>query len=400
MLLPFIWFNTAFDLGPVSIQMLLRTVMLYEIFRLIKDDERSLTKVFIISTFLIWGKLDSLFFLVVPVVFIIFRTYRLKTSGIKNISLALGTLVVYAMGFLFALKVSQSNTENLIVQIQNMFWNIIPSNIMYSIFNLVYPNQAPIHWLFVGRLLLFVIVLISFLSMVFFLRDQSKWKSPKNSFEFICSATNIMLLICLCTVSNATAPWHTHLLFPSAFLTLILFLAGKRSGAIRFIAHFLRILTCTLVALILSTNYVIMTPDKENINPLLSESTANLIDSEIALFNPSTTKAVAFTNWGEYNRIFMRMNFSDPNLAQLWDVWPWFNDRDNKRSSDFLNWVTTDGPWKGYQQVLLIQNSYGTPGASTEIFQIRNVPSWRVVQIREVRSGESDFMKFIVWERK
>jgi hypothetical protein len=393
-LTPSLWLNSAFDFGPISIQFLLRTLLLIEVFRQLNNPERGFLRIFLYSALLIWGKLDSLFFLFFPLLIVAFNTLKIQKVRRKSGFWIYSNIILYLVSFGYALRISQSSSDNLISHAIHKITTIIPTNLIYSVFNIVYPNQAPSTWLILGRVFFFLTILLTVLNLAISLKRFLQTSKPMDLFYILCSLTTLGVIASVSLVSNATAPWHTFLIFPSAIIVTanMIDYFRKKFNAIKFALAPMVILSSVLV---LNMNVTFLKVPDSKINPLLSSTLVEEVDKRIEMHRIQKGNGIAFVNWGDYNRFLLTRKSADVVKSDLWDAWPWFDNNDKTKTTEFLNWVTVDGPWGAYNKILFVQSSLSAPGLKSSLIDSLEIEGWRVDKI-DTFSDENFFVNFVI----
>lgn len=393
-LTPSLWLNSAFDFGPISIQFLLRTLLLIEVFRQLNNPERGFLRIFLYSALLIWGKLDSLFFLFFPLLIVAINALKTQKIRKKSGFWMYANIILYLVSFGYALRISQSSSENLVSHAIHMITTIIPTNLIYSVFNIIYPNQAPSTWLILGRVFFFLTILLTVLNLAISLKRFLQTSKPIELFYILCSLTTLGVIASLSLVSNATAPWHTFSIFPSAIIVTanMIDYFRKKFNAIKFAVAPMVILS---LVLILNMNITFLKVQDSKISPLFSSTLVEEVDKRIEMYKIQKGDGIAFVNWGDYNRFLLTRKSADVVIPDLWDAWPWFDNNDKIKTTEFLNWVTVDGPWGAYNKILFVQSSLSAPGLKSSLIDSLEIEGWRVDKI-DTFSDENFFVNFVI----
>jgi hypothetical protein len=396
---PFIWFASAFDFGPSTFNFLLRTLFLISLSRWFLEGGVIGIKLFLCFELLIWGKLDSLFFLFFPLLAMLFMVVKQNVSSLRNRITVIFMFFSYVLGVLYALRVSNSNQSDLLNHFFKMLWHTIPRNLAFSNFNLVYPGQVLDSYVVFGRCLVVIFVAASILNVFhFFGTPKLNW-SPRSWVLLTVSSTTLITLLATCLVGNATAPWHTYLIFPSAFLSFVFWLEriSKVRSPLRISLVSALAVFCFTFSMIL--NFVFLTPKKSAVNPLFSEVSFKEVVRGVDNFHLNHDGALLFVNWGEYNRFVLQTNKSSVELHDVWDAWPWFNDGDAEETKRFLKWATNDGPLASYRKVLFVQNNYKTPGLNADIESVLDLSSGFISKTYAHNSEAGNQIIFTLWEK-
>jgi hypothetical protein len=206
-------------------------------------------------------------------------------------------------------------------------------------------------------------------------------------------------LLATCLVGNATASWHTYLIFPSAFLSIIFWLERVLNILSRFRVLLVSILAIFFVTFSILLNFVFLTPAKSKINPLLSETSLNKVADGIDHFHFNHDGAVLFVNWGEYNRYVLQNTRIPIELGSVWDAWPWFNEGNTEETKRLLKWATDEGPFATYKKILFVQNNYRTPGLRGDIDKSLDLSGWYISKTYSYKSEEGNQIIFTLWVR-
>lgn len=394
---PFVWLNSAFDFGPNSIQLLLRTILLAEIYRQLMNPERGFVRILIYSGLLIWGKLDSLFFLLFPIAILTFNALTFQKLSKKSRLGLYAVIVLYLGSFAYAINISEINSENIVSQVTQKIFITIPYNLIYSVMPILYPNQTPENLLIYGRIFLSLLIFLTIIQAISSFNRYLKLHDLKALFYFICSVATLGVIASISLVSNATAPWHTFAIFPSAILIIV-----KSINDLLQKMHFARIMFKILLVpsliLVLFLNLRFFQIEKSEISPRLSKKFIEMVDSRIKDFKIESGDAVAFVNWGDYNRVLLTRKTSDPIVSDLWDVWPWFDGERDIKIIDNLNWISSSGPWSRYSRILFIQSSRILPGMKSSIVQELELENWKMERVSTLISDGIN-LNFVLMEK-
>jgi len=186
-------------------------------------------------------------------------------------------------------------------------------------------------------------------------------------------------------------------MFPSVILLFanIINQILQKSHPIRFSLTGVMILPLVMA---LTFNLTFLKVDESKINPLLSTSLIREVDSRIRLYKIHSGDAIAFVNWGDYNRFLLTRKTSDEIIRDLWDVWPWFDNNDSAKTTEFLDWVTTDGPWSAYNKILFVQSSLSAPGLRSSLIETIQIEGWEIDKVNKF-SGEGNDVIFILLKK-
>ena len=305
----------------------------------------------------------------------------------------------YVLGILYALRVSSSSQSNLLNHFFEMLWQTIPRNLVFSNFSVVYPNQSLETYVVFGRCLLLIFVVSSVTNVFHFFTKLTLDQNPRSWVLHTVSSTTRVTILATCLVGNATAPWHTYLIFPSAFLSVIFWLERvlKVLSSFRFLL--VSILAIFCVTFSISLNFVFLTAKKSEINPLLSEVSLKEVIHGVDRFNLNHDGALLFVNWGEYNRFVLQNTGSSIDLGKVWDVWPWFNDADVEQTKRRLKWATDEGPLISFKKILFVQNNYKTPSLIGDINGALESRDWYISKTYSYKSEDANQIVFTLWER-
>ena len=396
---PFIWFASAFDFGPSTFNFLLRTLFLISLSRWFLESGAIGIKLFLYFELLIWGKLDSLFFLFFPLLAMLFMVVKQNFSSLRNRITLTFMFFTYFLGVLYALRVSNSNQSDLLNHFFQMLWQTIPRNLVFSNFNILYPGQILDSYVVFGRGLLVIFVVASMSNILYFFTKLRSNPSPRSWVLLTISSTTLVTLLATCLVGNATASWHTYLIFPSAFLSIIFWLERIFDILSHFRVVLVSILAIFFVTFSVLLNFVFLTPTKSRINPLLSEASLNKVANGIDSFHLNHDGALVFVNWGEYNRYVLQNTRIPIELGSVWDAWPWFNEGDIEETKRLLKLATDEGPFATYKKILFVQNNYRTPGLSGDIDKSLDLSGWYISKTSSYKSGEGNQIIFTLWVR-
>ena len=364
---PVVWTQFAFDLGPVSTQILLRSILLFSVLNDLRTSKICGKLTLFLSGLLIWGKLDGLWF-VAGLIFGQLAVLGWKTY-IRKFNLKSSLLILGFMGAgIYAFKVSQNQyATGIALDFNDKFLSQLPNDLINGISNLVIPSGTNnLKILSFPFLLLFLVSLIGpFIPPVF-------KESVTYRFFLFLRIQNIVIVVFYLITPRSTAPWHTVSFFPSSvalIATWVVLLNSRekiKSESVIYKNVSDKFLIPAIIFCIFAGGLVTYrdysTMNRGNLNPLFSKELAQAFN-EIPVGNKENSKLL-FTSWGLYNPIVMDNSFkSSFKFAKIIDAWPWFEGEIDENKINFFRWNLESGPLSKVSSFTLVEINPSNSGA-------------------------------------
>jgi hypothetical protein len=365
---PAVWTLIVFDLGPVSTQITVRSLLLLSVWNDIKKQQICSKSTLVLSALLIWGKLDGIWFVGGLIAGQLFALNWEKYKKAFNLN-ALLLISGCAFSGVTAYLISHSqNSMQLSVPIKTKLFSQGPTDLLSGITNLVVPNANSI-----SKLLSipFIVLFCAALLRIFNLKSVSE--SVLYQFYSLLRVLNLIILIFWIITPRATAPWHTNSFFPSSIAMICCWIALIRENNNSLLMKacskevFTKLISSTvsfsiLFSVVASTSSLIQLQSGK-LNPLFSENLA-VAFNRIQLSEKSN-HALIFSSWGIHGPVVMDNSFSKiPTSTQVIDAWPWFSGGVNEKSEDFFQWHLSEGKMSKYSTFTFVEINPSSLGSS------------------------------------
>jgi hypothetical protein len=360
LLQPLIWSLFVFDLGPVTTQVLLKTLIIVSVWSDLKSGRFFGPATTIFSILLVWGKLDGLWFVIG---LILARSLCLKRKDYKKLfSGYFITLIIFSsFGIKFAMDVRRyiPATNN-----QDFFSKVfvqLPRDLSNGVMSIVISNYKSI-----SGVASVPIMLLSLISLFSFFFNQSSKESLLFLFYRIIRLQLLITLSIFIYLPEATAPWHTVSILPSVQVLIFLwFLLIRKNLETSNKLLKLKGLIVLIAAIALITNSIvsltqIKSLNTENIKPLYSKSLADAFNQ----INPVTenSRAWVLTSWGLYNPLIMDDSFDHKTeITKVFDFWNPFEIKNEKKRNEYISWAMSKGPLAEFQNFTFVEYQEGNP---------------------------------------
>ena len=369
---PLVWTQFAFDLGPVSTQIFLRTLLLLSVLKDFKNRRICGKYTLLLSGLLIWGKLDGLWF-VAGLILGQLVAYGWRIYIRRVDAATIGLLLGFTGAGFYAYIVSQKqNASNIAIDLSDKFLSQIPNDLINGISTLVIPGGTGN-----SKILSLPLIFVYLVSLVGpFIHSKSK-ESTTHQFYLFLRIQNIVLIILYVITPRSTAPWHTVSLFPSAIALIatwgiIVFSHDNdKSGSGTYKKLLKNISVPVLIFCILSNGMATYrdysTIRGGEVNPLFSKELA-LAFNNIPMKEDKSSMLI-FTSWGLYNPVVMDNRFKSPfRFEQTIDGWPWFDGEIDADKISFFKWNLESGPMRRADHFTLVEINPSNLGSNGNLF--------------------------------
>lgn len=372
--LPIVWTNVLYDLGPVTIQLLVRTALLLSIFKDIKRGRFSSRITVALAVLLIWGKMDGIWFVSSAITgsFIIQILVQRKISFIKSATDYMYVVVV-TFTFVISMIVTKfQGADQFNIDIFMKLRGQIPTN--FSVGTLPIPYNVDFsRFLFFGQLLSPILIISAILTLVV-VRINTQTKLLEK-FIYLTAIQTLIIYIFIIITPRATAPWHTVSLMPSGLFPFIYVVSKLRLQFLRIFTHLhipnkiykIYSLTGPIVLVLafisISTFNLALYTDIKNTKPK-ALSSVSLISRIIEITDESSKDvAIVFTSWGLYNSTIIDSRANLEVQGYIYDGWPWYKDSFTIADTKTQVWLYSEGPLKTYRRFIFVGID-GAPGST------------------------------------
>jgi len=365
--LPLFWTLFTFDLGPVTTQVLLRTLILLSAGLDLKKGRLLGLRTTLFCILLIWGKLDGLWFVIGILLarIIYFKKIPWTKLNIPNlITLSLFVLI----GAKFALNAAQYLPTTNRFDLSSKIFNQIPRDLSNGVLGIVISDYKP-----VSSLASTPILILTMLSLFSFMFRENIKGSFNFQFYRVVRMNFLITLSILILLPQATAPWHTVSIIPALQLNLLLWMSVL-FGNLQIDKMFLllkKIVISIGSVMILTTSLMSASQLKalntEEINPLYSKNLIHAFDQ----ISPATedSRAWVFTSWGLYNPFIMDNSFQrNLTITDVYDFWNPFEIADELERSNYLKWAISKGPLGEYQNFTFVEYKVNRSSGNSDFY--------------------------------
>ena len=351
---PVVWSLFAFDLGPTSTQFLLRCLLLISVWGDVKKKIFASWVTIFLCAFLIWGKLDGLWFVAGIILGQLLVQGRLQYRR-ANIKGFFPLVFIFGVGILFALQSGNFLQSGNAINWQNRIFQQLPTDLSNGIVGLVIPSDNRVGLPFALPLLVLMLLSLSGLHITKELKDDHNFR-----FYNLIRVQTLVVILFLAITPSATAPWHTVSLWPTmvvlvgGWLSLVIRETSNKLPTKSFNSFLAALLVASLLSAIYSSVNVLNKMYNQDINPLFSRGLAETF-SRIPQ-NTDVKHASVFTTWGIYNSAIMDNSFTNQIiLPRAVDFYDPFSITDSKSRKEYFRWALESGPLAKFDSFTFVE---------------------------------------------